>query len=171
MKRFLYVLAVFVFALFIISCSSKINIVENQDGSLNVKGQNFISETVLSELEKVLGEGSVSKEDLDFEFSIGKESATSYNIVRAEDKDYKNIALKFYDSLDENEKASVDLLCAPVFTGEKMSVSEYEEVLASLYGKALASEIVNGKIEISVKDKGGRTKKSVLSAGNFLCGN
>lgn len=171
MKKILYVFTLFVLGAFLTSCSSKINIVENPDGSLNVKGQNLISETVINELEKVMGEGSVSKDDMDFEFVMSKEAAVSYDFVNADAKDYKNIAVKFYEALDENEKASIDLLCAPVFTGEKMSVGEYEEVLASLYGKELAAEVVNGKIEITVKDKGGRTKKTVLTAGNFLCGN
>ena len=58
----------------------------------------------------------------------------------------------------------------PSLIGEKMSVTEYRELLASLYGPSFADEIVNGKLIISLSSPDGkRSLKETVSLGDLLC--
>lgn len=57
---------------------------------------------------------------------------------------------KIYENLDENSKSYFDMLIIPALIGEKMTFSEYKEILASMYGKKFADEITEGKISIKL---------------------
>jgi len=49
----------------------------------------------------------------------------------------------------EETKSYIDLLMAPIITGEEISSSEYVAVIASMYGNTLANELQESKITIS----------------------
>ena len=46
---------------------------------------------------------------------------------------------------------SQELLMAPVFTGESLSLAEYEEIMAATYGKSLADELRRSVFVLSVE--------------------
>ncbi len=52
--------------------------------------------------------------------------------------------------LQENTSAKTlaDILMAPVISGERMSLSEYKDLLAEIYGAPLASELLSGDLTI-----------------------
>jgi hypothetical protein len=55
-----------------------------------------------------------------------------------------------YNACNEETRGYLDLLMAPVITGEKMSVDEYSELLASVYGPLFAKELVSGTAVIMI---------------------
>ena len=66
--------------------------------------------------------------------------------------------------LPEESREFLDLLMAPVLTDEKMDVSEYIDLLASVYGDEIASEIKNASIKVTLECPSGKTiKKTSLS--------
>lgn len=76
----------------------------------------------------------------------------------------------FYEFLSDDAKAYFDLMMIPCLIGEKMEVSEYRELLSSMYGPTFADEIVNGKLTISLSSPDGRKKlKETISLGELLC--
>jgi len=52
--------------------------------------------------------------------------------------------------LQENTSAKTlaDILMAPVISGERMSLAEYKDLLAEIYGSPLASELLSGDLTI-----------------------
>ena len=56
---------------------------------------------------------------------------------------------KLYKLLPETMQSYIDLCMAPLFLGEPMSQNEYVDLIASVYGKALADEAARAKIKIS----------------------
>ena len=52
--------------------------------------------------------------------------------------------------LQENTSAKTlaDILMAPIISGEEMSLSEYKDLLAEIYGAPLASELLSGDLTI-----------------------
>ncbi len=76
----------------------------------------------------------------------------------------------FYALLNDEAKSYLDLMMIPALIGEKMSLSEYRELLASMYGPTFASEIVNGKLTISLSSPDGKSSlKEEISLGELLC--
>lgn len=69
----------------------------------------------------------------------------------------------FYALLSDEFKSYFDLMMIPSLIGEKMSPSEYEELLSSMYGPSFAKDIVSGTLEISLSspDKTKNIKDSV----------
>ncbi len=57
----------------------------------------------------------------------------------------------FYENLTEDAQGSLDLLMIPCLNDEKMTVAEYSELLASVYGQTLADEITKGEILLELK--------------------
>ena len=75
----------------------------------------------------------------------------------------------FYGLLDEDAQSYLDLMMIPALIGEKMTVSEYRDLLASLYGPVFADEIVNGKLTISLSSPDGKKAlKETISLGDLL---
>lgn len=99
--------------------------------------------------------------------NAAKDQSVSVNGIRAQDfiKCSKN-SLTFtlspkaiqtlYSSLNEESRAYADLLMAPVFTGDRMSASEYKELLSAVYGKELADETEKARIKISLEPPKGK---------------
>lgn len=56
----------------------------------------------------------------------------------------------FYENLDEESQSYFDLLMIPCLNGEKLSVTEYQELLASLYGEDLAKQFVSEKFSLNL---------------------
>lgn len=76
----------------------------------------------------------------------------------------------FYGLLNEEAKSYLDLMMIPALIGEKMSVSEYRELLASMYGPTFAGEITDGKLAINLSSPDGKkTLKETISLGELLC--
>lgn len=57
----------------------------------------------------------------------------------------------FYEFLDEESRVYFDLLMVPCLNGEKMGFTEYRELLSSIYGSDLASELTDGVLKIELK--------------------
>lgn len=76
----------------------------------------------------------------------------------------------FYGLLSEDSKSYLDLMMIPALLGEKMTVTEYRELLASMYGPSFADEIVKGKLTINISSPDGKkTLKENVSLGDLLC--
>lgn len=67
----------------------------------------------------------------------------------------------FYNSADEQIKAFLDILLAPVFNDENMSPDEYIQMIGAVYGEGVMAELAESKILIN--------KKS-LRLADLLCG-
>lgn len=75
----------------------------------------------------------------------------------------------FYDLLNDDVKSYLDLLMIPALIGEKMSVAEYTDLLASMYGPTFADEIVSGKLTIQLASPDGRKKlRETVTLGELL---
>lgn len=98
---------------------------------------------------------------LDATFSAKKKNALSPLFeVSADGKTFsltlsKETITQFLSLLPEDAFEYTELLIAPVFTGEKMSASEYSDTLAAVYGEESAKEMREAKIEFSVTSKSG----------------
>lgn len=53
--------------------------------------------------------------------------------------------------LPKETRDMLDLLMAPVLTGEKMSIKEYQENIAAFYGKTLADELVQSTVSLVIE--------------------
>lgn len=75
-----------------------------------------------------------------------------------------------YASMDLQTRSYVDLFMAPVFTGEPMSGGEYTALIASVYGKDLAQEIADARMEITLSAPRGEKAASCSNADAKLSG-
>lgn len=72
--------------------------------------------------------------------------------------------LNVVKSLPEESQSYLDLLMAPVITGEQMSASEYVELVGAVYGDEMSKELASSAVKISlVTPAGVQLKKSSLS--------
>lgn len=98
---------------------------------------------------------------LDATFSAKKKNALSPLFeISADGKTFsltlsKETITQFLSLLPEDAIEYTELLIAPVFTGEKMSVSEYLDTLSAVYGEESAKEMKEAKIEFSITSKSG----------------
>lgn len=75
----------------------------------------------------------------------------------------------FYDLLSDEFKSYFDLMMIPSLINEKMSPSEYEELLSSMYGPSFAKDIVSGTLEISLSSPGNtKNIKDSVTLGEIL---
>lgn len=75
-----------------------------------------------------------------------------------------------YASMDLQTRSYVDLFMAPVFIGEPMSGEEYTALIASVYGKDLAQEIADARMEITLTAPRGEKAASCSNADAKLSG-
>jgi len=69
-------------------------------------------------------------------------------------------------ALTEESRSYLDLLMAPVFTGEEMSASEYEDLIAAVYGTEMEKELASSLVKITLVTPAGCTlKKSAIADG------
>lgn len=192
-----------VFSFLFFSCEGKITSIENKDGSQTVSfylsTDNFASRSI----NKILGldENSnlFTEEDvIQVLQGLGLNHCTAAiknNVINAKgdyppaenskilnhflDKDGKIdfSAAKiryFYSKLDTDAKNYIDLLMAPVLTGEKnpdgskISEKDYEAMLSSLYGPKLAESIIIGMFRISHTNKNGKTENRSATLGSLF---
>src|SRR5574344_2280659 len=67
-------------------------------------------------------------------------------------------------SLPEDAKSYLDLLMAPVFSGETMSPSDYIDLVATVYGQELSDELQSSAVKITLSSPEGTSiKKTALS--------
>ena len=78
---------------------------------------------------------------------------------------------KLYKLLPDTMQSYIDLCMAPLFLGEPMSQNEYVDLIASVYGQALADELKRSKIKISLfapNDEKKASKTVELSLAELL---
>ena len=80
------------------------------------------------------------------------------------EKSLKNLA----STLPAETQSFFDLLMAPVFTGEKMTANEYEDLVAVVYGENLAQELKKSAVELSLVSPAGKTKRFSIPLTDFL---
>ncbi|MGP1444031.1 hypothetical protein [Treponema sp.] len=56
----------------------------------------------------------------------------------------------FLTSLPQDSKDFIDMLMAPLFTGDALSPAEYEELIGSAYGKKLAAELRSAVFTLTI---------------------
>ena len=61
----------------------------------------------------------------------------------------KNIA-SFLELLPQESRDFIDMLMAPLFTGDKIPPAEYEELIAAAYGKKIAAELRNAEFVLTM---------------------
>lgn len=61
----------------------------------------------------------------------------------------KNIA-SFLEMLPQESRDFIDMLMAPLFTGDKIPPAEYEELIGAAYGKKLAGELRSAEFVLTV---------------------
>ena len=61
----------------------------------------------------------------------------------------KNIAL-FLEMLPQESRDFIDMLMAPLFTGDAIPSAEYEELIGAAYGKKIAAELHNAEFVLTV---------------------
>ncbi|MBR5645093.1 MAG: hypothetical protein IKX23_00445 [Treponema sp.] len=61
----------------------------------------------------------------------------------------------YYNKSDEQTQLFMDLLMAPVFTGEEMTDSEYISLIGSVYGKSVAEELKSSSFKLTLKNPDG----------------
>ena len=76
----------------------------------------------------------------------------------------------FYNSADEQTRATLDLFLAPVFNNEYMSEEEYLEMLASFYGEAAAKEVSESVVKINLISKDGSKEVIKMPLTQVFCG-
>ena len=75
----------------------------------------------------------------------------------------------FYALLSDDAKSYLDLMMIPALIGDKMSVTEYRELLSSMYGPTFADEIVDGKLTIKLSSPDGKRQlKESITLGELL---
>ncbi len=89
-------------------------------------------------------------------------------------KDSKSIAVTLsadsvnaaIDLMPPNTKDYMDLLMAPIFTGEEMTAKEYEDLIGAAYGKTLADELKKTVFSLTVHCPEDVTDASINGGGN-----
>ncbi len=68
----------------------------------------------------------------------------------------------------EDVSSYIDLLMAPVFTGEQMTEDEYIDLIESVYGSSIAQEIKKGTIDIILKSSNGTSSNYSMKITELL---
>ncbi len=77
--------------------------------------------------------------------------------------------LSLYEQLDEDSRGYLDLLMIPCLNDETMTVNEYQELLSSVYGTDIASEIINARVKITLKSPDSKkAENSSILLGELL---
>lgn len=80
--------------------------------------------------------------------------------------------LNFYNQSDEQIQAIFDIFMPPVLSDDSenknMNVSEYEELIASVYGQEIADEISKSTVRICVKDSAGNQKARLITLSKLF---
>lgn len=197
MKK-LCLICIAVISFFMVSCTAEITLTNSSKGcdiafnaaaekgfeklikSMGSENQAFIDTVQITEELNKAGFKSVKvsqKTAADVSVGMLAENIDNFlfksGIVASENKLYKTDFSKetlqaFYNTADSSIIQVLDLLLAPVFNDEEMSVEEYLEVIASFYGDAVAEELSASKVK--VVSKGASVKSVTYSLPEILCG-
>lgn len=66
-----------------------------------------------------------------------------------------------YAMLDEESQAYFDLMMIPALNDDSMTLSQYGELLSSVYGQKFADEITQGSLLVTLSSPDGKKKKDV----------
>ena len=76
---------------------------------------------------------------------------------------------RLYQLSSEEAQTYFDLLMIPALNDETMTVAEYSDLLASLYGKQFASDLTGGSLQLQLLSPDGKKKTEVnLPLGQVL---
>lgn len=198
MKNIIKMMILLFLSIFLFSCDAKVNLIydgtkislqfnaiaekgfEKLLNSFDSENQNYIdTNEIISSLEKSGYRNVKANLQDNKELSISLEDMNkiliSTQILKMENgfikEDFSVNALKsFYNSSDEQILQFLDLLLAPVFNDEKMSTSEYLEIIASFYGQELADELKESKLIVTTQNSSKKTKHTYQLV-ELLCGN
>ena len=73
----------------------------------------------------------------------------------------RDSVLKFYKQADEQIVSILDLLLAPVFNDEVMTVQEYLETVGAFYGDAAAKELESSVLKVTLITPAGKKQVNV----------
>lgn len=201
MKKIFILAFSFVMFFTLSSCSAKINLRVQKDGSVDVSfnggaGASFMKmilaatggeeafniDEIASELSKngfsdvTASSKGISEVILNF-----KDRRKSSFLFGAGILEMKNNQLllnlnrqslkAFYESADENLQMILDLFLAPVFNDEQMTQEEYLEMLGTFYGSAAAKEVQESKVEFVIQNPNGEKINYSYSLAQILCSN
>ena len=194
MKPIIFALCT-VLSLFLMSCTSEINIISTDKGvefsfngvaqkgfeklikSLGAENQNFIDSVQITDELTKAGFSAVDVKQKNLaDLSIFMTATNKNNflfesgVVVMENNIYKTDFSRdklkaFYEKADAQVIQVMDLLLAPVFNDEEMTVEEYLEVIAAFYGDSVAEELKTSKVKVISK---GWAKN--YSLPEILCG-
>ena len=111
---------------------------------------------------------------LSAQFSGNKRDSLSPLFSESADKNHFILTLspstiaQFIALLPSETSEYAELLIAPVFTGDKMSASEYADTLSAVYGSAIGDEMKAAKVEFSVTSKNGIKQTLNVSLAEIL---
>ena len=136
--------------LLLLQSAGAINTSAAVPSSTEVSATGVIPEISKNQLAKT---GFISKDEKSLCLTIGPKQITA-----------------FYALLNDDAKSYLDLLMIPSLIGESMSLPEYQELLASMYGPTFAEEITGGKLSITLSSPSGKkVLKENISLGEILC--
>lgn len=96
-----------------------------------------------------------------FEFIEG---GTDSMNLRLNPESVKNFA----SSLGAEFNSIMDLFMAPVITGEDLSMEDYMETLAAIYGKELSEDLAKSTIQLTLENSSGKRKNFSIPLVQFL---
>lgn len=73
------------------------------------------------------------------------------------------------DLMPSETREYLDLLMAPVFTGEELSTADFEDIIASTYGKTLAGDLKNARFTLTIRCPGAVKTAAVTAGGTADC--
>lgn len=74
----------------------------------------------------------------------------------------------FTSSLGAEFNSIMDLFMAPVITGEDLSMEDYMETLAAIYGKELSEDLAKSTIQLTLENSSGKRKNFSIPLVQFL---
>lgn len=78
-----------------------------------------------------------------------------------------SIILELFTQTGQENSNYLDLLMAPIFTGEHMSPEEYQDLIAAAYGKTLASELKSSIFKFKIELPSTIRQYEIPEAGNI----
>lgn len=201
MKKIFILAFSFVIFFTLSSCSAKINLRVQKDGSVDVSfnggagaaftkmilaatggEETFNIDEIATELSKNgfsdVTASSKGISEVILNFKDRRESSFLFGAGILEMKNNQLLlnlnrqSLKaFYESADENLQMILDLFLAPVFNDEQMSQEEYLEMLGTFYGSAAAKEVQESKVEFVIQNPNGEKINYSYSLAQILCSN
>lgn len=104
--------------------------------------------------------------------SISKENQLPKGLLSLQNNSLKivlspSIILELFSQTGQENINYIDLLMAPIFTGEHMSPEEYQDLIAAAYGKTLAQELQTSEFKLKIELPSKIIKHEIPQPGNI----